>query len=195
MSTLIEDQVFGPEHGDENSALSFDAMSGAVVLRRCKIDGGSKQWGLKFSNCANVLVEDCEITGGTERALDIVRGTGYIFRRCKFNNSGTRLTVTSPWTTTKVCSAGIKGGAENVAFESCEVHDVLLGDYSIYDHNGTRVTKGITFANCPSVIVRGRSAEAPSFLNTPYSMVMWPKLVTAAYFTFQRMFGDPRIGQ
>lgn len=207
METLIENQTFVAKYGHDESALAIGPAHRPCVIRNCVLDGSIGDWGLKSSKSFDLIVEDCIIKNGNDRALDMVRGGNIIFRRCRFVNDSkdargnkTRIRTKSKWALQKQCDIGLKAGIRDVLFEDCEMNDLLLGDYSIYDQIDRPRVRRITLKNCTNpnggpIIIRGRyTVSKPVQLdNTKASILIWPKLVTALYWKWNRMFGDKRI--
>jgi hypothetical protein len=171
-----------------------------LMIRRGHFDGGTNEWGCKGSLVFDVLFEDCFFTGGTERALDIVRGGNLTFRRCVFSNSGHRPDAHHSWAVQSQCDIGLKAGVRDVLFDHCALGDLLLGDYSIYDQIDRPRTRRITLDTCTSsrgsalpIIVRGRYAEPAIVKNCDVAQFTWPRLLTWFYWRYNRKYGDKRV--
>lgn len=188
------------ENGNEVETAAFymgPELSGSTV-RNCVIDGMDAHWGLKLAHAFDITFEDCVIRGGTERALDIVRGGAITFRGCHFERGDNRGTTRKATSLDKTCDIGIKAGARDVTFESCTMNDLLLGDYSVYDQlKGRPKTRRVFLHNCTNpnawpIIVRAIYADKAIVQDTPVSQFRLPSLVTWGYFTWNRHFGDKR---
>lgn len=203
---LIENQTFVAKYGHDESALQVGPIQRPCVIRNCIIDGSIGDWGLKSSKSFDLIVEDCIIKNGNDRALDMVRGGNIIFRRCKFindskdaNGNKTRVRIKSKWALRKQCDIGLKAGIHTVTFEDCEMNDLLLGDYSIYDQIDRPKVRRIKFVNCKNpyggpIFIRGRYCEKNAVIlqNTQASVLIWPEIVTKIYWRYNRKFGDKR---
>lgn len=199
MQTLIENQTFTATAGHDSFALQIGPEQRPCIIRNCIIDGSIGDWGLKSSKSFDLLVEDCIIKNGIERALDMVRGGNITFRRCKFINEGKRPRIKSKWQVRKECDIGLKAGIRDVTFEDCEMNDLLLGDYSIYDQLNRPRVRRINLIRCKNpnggnIIVRGRYCVTNPVIvtNTYIDMFIWPKWFTEIYWWYNRKFGDRR---
>jgi hypothetical protein len=187
--------------GLETCALGFGQNDCDVVVRNCKIDAGSASWGLKLPKCYNMLFENCVITNGYERALDIVRGGEIVFKGCNFySNNGQRKPTTSLFKLDKTCDIGIKAGARDIKFINCFMSDILLGDYSIYDQIDRPKTRRITLINCKNgnggpIFIRGFHVDTDSIniISTNAKIFIYPQWITAIYWKICRLFGDKRV--
>ncbi len=203
MSTplIIEDRRIDATSGlatDTNSVLEIDESSRPVIVRRCEIIAGNREWGLKLSRVFDATFEACAFSGGSDRAYDQVRGGSVTFRRSTFSNDGQRPIVTSRFNLGKFCDIGIKAGTRDVTFEDCVMNDLLLGDYSIYDQVARPRTRRITLRHCTNpnggpIIVRGRHADSVIAEVSNVSQLVWPSLVTRVYWSYNRHWGDRRI--
>ena len=206
MITIFENQNFIGFAGHDHSALELNQRQRPILIKNCIIDGDLADWGLKGPKIFDMVVEDCIIKNGLERALDMVRGGNIVFRRCKFindkkNEKGekARIRVKSKWTLGKYCDIGLKGGICDVRFEDCEMNDLLLGDYSIYDQIDRPMTRRIALVNCKNpyggpIFIRGRYVDKNSIFieNTNADILVWPKFITKIYWAYNRKFGDKR---
>jgi hypothetical protein len=196
---LIENQSFVGTAGSDNCALVVGPQGRPITIINCIIDGSQADWGLKLSMSFDTVVEDCVLKDGRERALDMVRGGNVVFRRCKFVNTGVRKRTRSKWVLGKECDIGLKAGMRDVTFEDCEMNDLLLGDYSIYNQIDRPPVRRIKLVNCRNpnggpIIIRGRYTVSNPVIaeNTQVSMLVWPKIITAIYWWWNRRFGDKR---
>jgi hypothetical protein len=169
-----------------------------LTVRRCVFEGGNCEWAAKGSKGFDATFEDCTFKDGSERAFDQVRGGNLIFKNCKFVNTGARPRIKSRWQVRKECDIGLKAGMRDVTFINCSMNDLYLGDYSIYDQVVRPRTRRVRLVNCVNpnggpIIVRGRYANSVNAENTPISEFIWPSLVTAGYWWFNRKMGDKRV--
>lgn len=148
---------------------------------------------LKFSNCSNVLVKDCQIVGGKEECVDIVRGDDYVLQGLVLEPKGQAAIV-------------IKGAVVNYKIIDCEFlshgkkQDIELGQFDNYWTFGRKPTRGGAIVN-----VRARDgkpvkvvlwdAEKPEIINSNVKIVKMPKIVVLGYFIFRaiyiKLFGKP----
>lgn len=171
------------------------------TITNCTIDGSGGDWGLKMPNNTDSTFIGTSITGGKERALDIVRGSHLTFEHCTFGAGRDRAPITSKWSLKKTCDIGIKGGASDITFRECVMTDLLLGDHSIYDNpNGVGPrTSGITLDNCSSptgapIIVRAWNADLPTLTNGTKAVALkWNGLVLKIYFWVAGKWIDSRM--
>lgn len=98
-----------------------------LIVRNLHIRADASQEALKFSACRFVLVENVILEGGSEDALDIVRGENYVFRNVEFISRGDRAVT-------------IKGGVNGAFFLGCRFAGrtstgalVEFGNWSDYD--------------------------------------------------------------
>lgn len=207
MEHIIEYQHFVAKIGKDEFALRIGIDERGIIIRNCIIDGALGDWGMKGSKAFDATFEDCIFKNGAERALDMVRGGNIIFRRCKFVNdykdsagTKTRVRVKSAfWNLDKFCDIGLKAGIRDVTFEDCEMNDLLLGDYSIYDQIDRPKVRRIKLVNCKNpnrgpIFIRGRYVEKDGVIlqNTNASVFIWPAFITWFYWKYNRKFGDRR---
>ena len=209
--TLTSTNTYNPDtpdgKTDGQSVLCFsgpnldsDGNPQPVVVNNCIIDGETVRWGSKQSLIFDLEFNNCTFMNGTKRAFDMVRGGKVVFNYCKWINEGVRPKVKSPITTlTEFTDCGIKGGVHDITFNNCELNDVLLGDYTIYDQQDRPKTRRVTFNNCKNpnggpIIVRGRWFEEKGIqkINTSVNAWTWPSFVTSIYWWYNRKFGDTR---
>lgn len=186
------------EEGVETAAFFLGPEWSGSTVRNCVINGQDATWGVKIAHAFDITFEDCVIRGGTERALDIVRGGAITFRRCHFERGEYRETTRKRFSLDKSCDIGIKASARDVTFEDCTMNDLLLGDYSIYDQRKRPCTRRITLRNCTNpngwpVIVRALHADKVIAQNTPISQLKLPAPIVWGYLTWNRTFGDKRV--
>lgn len=206
MPHLIENQTFVAKKGNDEYALVIGTQESPAIVRNCTIDGAIGDWGFKGPKAFDLIVEDCIVKNGLERSLDMVRGWNIIFRRCKFindykdeNGKKARVRIKSKWALRKQCDIGLKAGIHTVTFEDCEMNDLLLGDYSIYDQIDRPKVRRIKLVNCKNpyggpIFIRGRYCEKNAVIaeNTATSILIWPEIITKIYWLYNRKFGDKR---
>ena len=201
MATLIENQVFTGtgKPGTDSFALEVGPGQRPCIIRNCVIDAGTGDWALKSSLSFDLLVENCRIIGGAKRALDMVRGGDIYFKDCKFENGNARPRVTSKWWPTMYCDIGLKGGMRDITFENCQMNDLFLGDYTLYDQIDRPRVRRIYLINCTNpnggpIIVRGRYCVTNPIIatNTQVDMLVWPKSIVSVYWWYNHKFGDKR---
>ena len=197
---------------DGQSVFTLNGNNCPATFESCTFDGGTVHWGFKSTaslesnGCTplvtnTVVFNNCTFKDGIERAYDQVRGGNVIFNNCKWVNTGVaRKRVTNAFTDlSQMCDAGFKAGVWNVEFNYCQINDVLLGDYTIYDQIVRPKTRGISFNNCTNpnggpIFVRGWYADATTIWskNTNLSTNIHPEAATYAYFQYNIHFGDNR---
>jgi hypothetical protein len=119
-----------------------------IKLFNCNINGAEFGEGLKLSFPFNVIVEDCNITGGYEDVIDIVRGGNVLFKNCNFYSSIFSNQI-----------ATIKGGAHSIRFENCFFQNnnpkmkymFHFGGWSDYDKYRKLETKSVEFVDCIAI--------------------------------------------
>jgi len=197
-STLIGETLMGEPSAGDGAALTITSTAPNSIVTGGLIDGNGASWGLKLPNNTGAHINNAIIRGGTERALDVVRGGQIEFNNCYFDTNGDRTKISTRFSMRKQCDIGIKGGAHEIYFRDCTFNDVLLGDYSIYDHFGTlpRVDR-IWFINCRNpnggpIIVRALNANRPICVNTDIAYIKIPQVAMEIYFQYCRHFGDTR---
>lgn len=186
--------------GRDSSALVIGTQEFGSRLTRCQVNANGANWGIKMPGNRDSVFEDSTFTGGTERALDAVRGGNLTWNRCKFSaGSDRRVTPTRFWPF-KTCDIGLKGGLTGFAFNDCEFADMLLGDFSIYneDRNLPKTSGGV-LTNCVHpkgahvpIIIRCLAADVPRLVNTNAVILVVPELFVKAYFWECCHFGDTR---
>lgn len=195
-------QTFGTpvNDGSDSYALLMDQTQSGSTISKCTITGNGAEWGLKLPDVTSVTVTDTTLIGGTERALDIVRGGNHAFVRCTFGPGADRPATSTVWSMAKTCDAGIKGDATGVAFNTCTMTDLLVGDYSIYDHDTTLApVSGITLTDCvhpkgpaTPILIRCLNGDKPTLIRTNAKILKVPGFIVAIYFWYCRHFGDTR---
>jgi len=119
-----------------------------IKIYNCIIDGSEFGEGLKLSFPFNITLESCNIYGGYEDVIDIVRGGKVVFKNCNFYSSIFSKQI-----------ATIKGGAHSIRFENCFFQNINpnmkymfhIGGWSDYDKYRKLETKSIEFIDCTAI--------------------------------------------
>ena len=111
--------------GDQHT-LAF-AKVRSVLLRNCELRADAVEEALKLSASRDVVIDRCILHGGSEDALDVVRGSRLVFRDVTFIARGARAVT-------------IKGGVSEVDFIRCVFtgepttgYFLELGGWTLYD--------------------------------------------------------------
>jgi len=137
---------------------------------------------LKFSNCTAILVDDCEIHGGKEDCIDVVRGANYTVKNSDLYPEQNGITI-------KGSVDGVK--LDNIVFKThgrdC---DIELGQYDNYWYVGRPPTRNVVLHNIKSedekpVIVKVWDANVPIVENSNVRIIRIPKLIWFPYFVFR----------
>ena len=137
---------------------------------------------LKFSNCNDIIVDNCEIQGGKEDCIDAVRGTNYTIKNTDLYPAHNGITLKGSIDGAKI---------DNIEFKThgrdC---DIELGQYDNYWYVGRPPTRNVTLHNVNSyddapVIVKLWDAAAPTVTNSNVKIVRIPKLIWFPYFVFR----------
>ena len=193
---IVENKVFVTTGSGEDLS-AYVAVDNNTLYRNCVFDGGDGDWGYKSSLKFTMRFENCTFKNGKERAYDQVRGGVLYFKDCKFVNDGVRRKSTR-LTLANTCDMGIKAGVRDVIFENCEINDVLIGDYSLYDQQDRPKARRFTFIDCKNpnggpIYLRGFWLEDElDIQNTRISTWFWWDIIVNAYWWFNRRFGDTR---
>lgn len=201
----LVNQTFATTSTADSYALILGTQEPASVITDCHVDGHGASWGLKMPGNVGSVITDTYLSGGSERALDIVKGNAISFKGCTFLAGADRPATKSRWSMAKTCDIGIKGGAFNVSFADCSMTDLLLGDHSIYDNghpwNVGTPTKGISLVNCTHpagkstpIILRVLNAELPMLVNTNAVALKYWGGAVKVYFWFAGKWIDSRVG-
>ena len=200
-SIIANDQVFETwTPGTDTAVLTIGTQEPNSLLSNCTINARGAEWGLKMPGNLNSIFNNCRIHGGTERALDIVRGSGARFIDCQFSAYNDRKPTRSKWAFTKACDIGIKGGASDIQFTHCVMTDLLLGDHCIYDHPViSPKVKGIVLTDCQHsagrnvpIILRVLNAEMPKLVNTNAVALVYWRSAVSLYFWVAGKWIDSR---
>ena len=172
--------------GDQHT-LAFSSVKN-VLLSNCILRANEVEEALKFSRSTQVVVDNCVIYGGSEDAVDIVRGSRFVFRNVTFIARGNQAVT-------------IKGGVRGVDFINCRFegkpragHFIELGNWSRYDilerpeTGKIRIDNRTTFAN-------GRSDERPQAVHVMHAAapemkgqaVVMPRFMLNSFFRFKRL--------
>lgn len=185
--------------GKDSYALILGSLEWGSTVDRCTIKADGGDWALKMPGNRDSVITGSSIYGGRERALDAVRGGNLTFNSCTFGCGLDRTPTRSRFSLRKQCDIGLKGGLVGAEFNDCVMTDLLLGDFSIYDHEGGLRTTGVKLTSCrhPAgrdvpIIVRCLHATPPELVDTNAIVLRVPRLVVGAYFEFCRRFGDTR---
>ncbi len=187
--------------GSDSAVLTLGQLDPYSSASNCVINAKGAEWGLKLPKNVGSTFNKCSLIGGTERTLDIVRGTGMQFSDCVFSAGADRAPTKSKWSFAKTCDIGIKGGATNISFSRCTFTDMLLGDHCIYDNVGqTQKTSGITLTDCvhpagksTPIILRVINAELPTLINTNAAALVYWGPIVKMYFWIAGKWIDSRI--
>ena len=159
----------------------------SVLIRNCTIRANRVEEALKLSASKDVVVDNCVLFGGDEDALDIVRGSDYVFRNVRFIARG-NYAVT------------IKGGVQRVDFINCTFEGkpktdyfIDLGNWSDYDvlerpkTDHVRIDDATVFANGrvggKPYAVRVMHAEPPNMVG---DLAIMPGIFWKTYFAYKR---------
>ena len=171
--------------GDQHT-LALAKVSG-VLLRDCELRADAVEEALKLSASRDVVVDRCVLHGGSEDALDVVRGEKLIFRDVIFIARGARAVT-------------VKGGVSNVDFIRCVFtgkpdsgYFLELGNWTLYDVldrppvSAVRIDHATRFetqdGDNGSKTIRILHAEAP---DTVVDVDVVPALIVQAFFAFMR---------
>ena len=180
----------------DDNALGFMWRPGqpkeSVLVENCTIDANGVAEGLKLSYCHDVMVRDCEIIGGYEDCVDIVRGGNITFERCRFISNNTKHHFT------------IKCMVDGVNIIDCTfVNDfrtiidgafVDLGNWGDYDKEDLPKTKNILVSNCTyenvswwkKIICRRLYAENPKINTTEGVVFKVPSIFIKIFWYIRR---------
>lgn len=165
---------------------SYWGQSNLIIDNRAIWPPDSNEYSdiLKFSICSNVLVDNCEIVGGREDAIDCVRGEDYKFSYLKLHPKGKNgITIKGSIKNTTI---------SNVIFMSHGKEcDIELGQHCIYDSFwGSDKTEGITLINVHSndsvpVKIKVWNATKPTIIGGNVQVKMVPTIFVKLYFAFR----------
>ena len=186
--------------GKDTYALLLGTEQSGSTMENCTVNAAGADWGLKMPGNVDSVIRGTALYGGRERALDAVRGGRRTFDSCTFSCGLDRQPTRSRFSLRKQCDIGIKGGAQGDRFVRSVFTDMLLGDFSIYDHDATcQPTQLAPIEDCvhPSgrevpIIIRCLNAVPPVLVRTNAVILKVPDVIVAAYFAWCRRFGDTR---
>lgn len=198
--TLTDQSIAASTTGSDSSALVLGTQEPSSHLTNCSISANGGNWGLKMPGNVGSVIKGCRLSGGAERALDIVQGSEISFEDCVFSSGADRAPTSSRWSFAKTCDIGIKGGADDIAFNRCTMTDMLLGDHSIYDNPsglGAR-TAGIVLTDCGApngapIILRVLNADLPTLVRTRAVALVYYRWVVRTYFWVAGKWIDSRL--
>ena len=199
----INNQTFGGGGKDhltrdkfiDSNALGFGWRPGQKMekglISGCKIDGNGFAEGLKLSMWYDMVVKDCEIIGGREDCVDIVRGGRLTFERCRFiSNGDTKQHMT------------IKGGVKDILIKDCvfvgnyrnwwDGACIDLGNWTDYDDVPRPFNRNIVVSGCKMENMTTRNlcrvlySEWPQVSNCDGRVLVVPKLFVKLFFFLQR---------
>ncbi len=202
-SQTLLDQTFDKwTPSTDTAVLTLGTQEPNSVVTRCAINAKGAEWGLKCPDNVGSIISQTTLTGGKERALDIVRGSGLRFNDCTFSAGVDRPPIKSRFSWAKTCDIGIKGGATDIQFSSCVMTDLLLGDHSIYDNVkgvGPKTTR-IVLKNCQHpngkgtpIILRVWNADLPMLVDTNAVALVYWDTVVRVYFWVAGKWLDSRL--
>lgn len=171
--------------GDQHT-LALAKVS-SVLLRNCELRADAVEEALKLSASRDVVVDRCVLYGGSEDALDVVRGGKLIFRDVTFIARGARAVT-------------IKGGVSGVDFIRCVFtgepdsgYLLELGGWTLYDVldrppvSAVRIDHATRFetpdGNNATRPVRLLHAERP---HAVVEVDVVPRLIVQAFFAYKR---------
>ena len=162
-------------------------------LERKKIMGFGLSEAFKVSNVHNVYVAGCDLHGGKEDVVDVVRGTAKFMRTFMYPSNKTKQTVT------------VKGGGQAI-FDRCKFvgksdkQDIVVGDFTIYDAvQKNRPKSKVKLNRCVGVHSEDKNKKRPIYAvvlhgeleydeNTEVHVVRVPKFLVKIYFSIMRLF-------
>jgi hypothetical protein len=199
----INGQTFGDSDRDpvvgksfiDSHALGFDWRPGAPLesglVSECKIDGSNFSRGLSLSFVYDMIFRDCEIVGGRDSCLSIVRGGRVTFERCQFISRGKTGSHVS-----------IRGGAKDVCFKDCTFVGnykslffgscINLGGWSVYDSVPRPFVRQVKILGCEirevtkGTFCRVLYSEFPSVINSPGKISGIPRFLVNTFWFLKR---------
>lgn len=176
------------------SALSFAWRVGqepySLLIDSCTIDGSGVAEGLKLSFCNDVTVKNCEIIGGYEDCVDMVRGRNISFENCVFISQGTKQHITA------------KGGIKNLSFKNCIFENdfkyffdgacIDLGNWTDYDDIDRPMNRNISIEACKmknisnKILYRRLYSETPEVINSDGIGFRVPRIFVGLFWLGQR---------
>lgn len=162
-------------------------------LERKKILGFGKSEAFKASNAQDVYVAGCDIHGGKEDVVDVVRGSVKFIRTYLYPTQKTKQTVT------------VKGGGHAI-FDRCKFigksdrWDVVVGDFTIYDAiQKNRPKSKVEIIKCKGVHDENKIKTRPIHALVLHGelivdevsdvhVIKVPQFLVKAYFSLMRLF-------
>jgi len=184
--------------GSDSMMWGFGSQEPGSVMDGCRVLGIGVEWGLKLSANTGLRIRGGVIFGGTERALDMVRGGDVVVDATIFDAAGQRPVTTSRFSLRKTCDVGVKAGGQ-LTLNNCVLSDVLIGDYTIYDNPAIGPRARVVLNNCRHpvegrpIIVRCLWGDVVAN-ETNVSVLRLPDWAVKAYFALNRRYGDTRVG-
>lgn len=168
----------------------YVAKSNEKIEKR-KIMGFGKSEAFKSSNSYDVTVLGCDIHGGQEDVVDVVRGSVKFARTYLYPSKRTKQTVT------------VKGGGTAI-FDRCRFigkadrFDIVVGDFTIYDAiDKNRPKSNVELIRCRGLyekINKDRPIHALVLHGdlkydkfTDVHVIRVPKFLVKIYFSFMRL--------
>jgi len=179
---------------NDTNALGFSWRPGremrSGLVQNCQIDGSGCSEGLKLSFVYNMDFKNCQIIGGREDCVDIVRGGDISFEGCEFISNNSKQHVT------------IKGGAKNISFKDCTFQNdyrcwwdgacIDLGNWTDYDEVLRPPVRNVSVDNCKMKNMKRRTLTRrlfsmdPLVENSDGRNVCVPVLFVRAFWFLQR---------
>jgi len=137
---------------------------------------------LKFSNCHNITVTNCTISGGKEDCIDAVRGNQYDINNTTLSPVYNGITLKGSIDTIEIDNVGFtKHGTD------C---DIEFGQFDNYWYIGRKPTRNITIKDTnaydgKSLKVKLWDAEEPVVFNSNVKVIKIPKIIWFPYFVFR----------
>ena len=184
--------------GSDSLIGGFGSQEPNSLIQDSVVIGLGVEWVWKMPGNTGSRLVRTRFSGGTERALDMVRGSDVVATDCTFDAAGQRPITISRFSLAKTCDVGAKGGAQ-LTLNNCVLSDMLIGDYSIYDNPVIGPKARVILNNCrhpiagqPIII---RCIWGDYIANgTNVSAYNVSAFSTKVYFALNRKFGDTRVG-
>ena len=137
---------------------------------------------LKFSECSNATVSNCNIEGGKEDAIDAVRGENLRIVDCNLTPHKNGITLKG--SIVNYCIDGVKFLTHG---SDC---DMEFGQYDNYWYIGRKPTRGgiinnVNATDSKPVVIKLWDATAPTVTDSNVKIVKIPKIVWFPYFVFR----------
>ena len=137
---------------------------------------------LKFSDCKNIVVDNCRIEGGNEDAIDAVRGSNYKFSNTTLLPHKNGITLKGSIDTFTV---------ENVTFANHGTDcDMEFGQFDNYWYVGRPATRHGNIINTKAsdgkpLVLKLWDATTPGIVDSSIKVVKIPKIIWFPYFVFR----------